>query len=495
VAAATINIINHIIGLGIASFAIVEDGKLKFLRIEGYENFEPELLLNGPGVTVRAVRTGETQVVKNTREDEDYVSDLQGKAVYLSELAVPVKICSEVVAVINVESEKLNAFSEEDRSTLEILSMHISSTLQRIKNLDELKKSEKKYRTLLESSLNAVFVIRDNKYVYVNKRAAELLGFNSPSELIGLSGLRFFPEEYRKVIESRVERLLKGEILPKYDAKLLRRDGTEVYVELNSTMIEYEGKPAILCFVNDVSDRKSLEEKLSYQNAQLKRIVEEKTNELLDAEKMAAVGKITSMITHDLRSPLQTIKNSIYLLQKKPENQNELLSMIEKATDNAIKMLEEVRDKIKETPPRRMKTNLIEILNEAIKSSFIPANINVILTISDNIEFVVIDETQIRRVIDNLIQNAIEAMKGYGQLKINARKESDKVILEVADSGPGLSEEAKLNLFRPFFTTKKNGTGLGLYYCKRVIEANKGTISVESRAGEGTIFRIELPLS
>ncbi|MBS7631027.1 GAF domain-containing protein, partial [Candidatus Bathyarchaeota archaeon] len=94
VAAATINIINHIIGLGVASFAIVEDGKLKFLRIEGYENFEPELLLSGPGVTVRAVRTGETQVVKDTREDKDYVSDLQGKAVYLSELAVPVKICS-----------------------------------------------------------------------------------------------------------------------------------------------------------------------------------------------------------------------------------------------------------------------------------------------------------------------------------------------------------------------------------------------------------------
>ncbi|MGQ9679854.1 MAG: GAF domain-containing protein [Candidatus Bathyarchaeia archaeon] len=495
IADATINIIHNTLGLGVVSLSLVEEGFLKFISIEKHESTEFKLPLNGRGVTVRAVRTGVTQLVNDTRRDEDFIQDPDGLKFYLSELAVPIKVGSKVIGVLDVASERLNAFSEEDKNIIEIISVHIASALQSLRKLETLKKSEEKYRTILESALNAVFIIVDNKYVYSNKYAAKLLGFSDPSELIGVDALSLIPKEYHRIIKCRIERLQRGEALPKIDAKLLKRDGSEIDVELGSTFIDYEGKTAILSFVNDVSDRKRLEEKLNYQNNQLKRIVEEKTNELLDSEKMAAAGKITSMISHDLRSPLQTIKNSIYLLQKKPESQTELLSLMEKSADNAIEMLNEFRDNIKEIPPKKMKTNLSDVINEVIKGSFIPSNIKVITSIDEDLDFVMMDEIQIKRVIDNLVQNAIEAMKGYGELKINARKMPDKIILEIGDTGPGLSDEAKVNLFRPFYTTKRNGTGLGLYYCKRVVDAYKGSISVESRVGEGTIFRIELPIS
>lgn len=494
IADATVNIIHNTLGLGVVSLSLVEKGFLKFISIEKHESTEFKLPLNGRGVTARAVRTGETQLVNDTSRDEDFIQDPDSLKFYLSELAVPIKVGSKVIGVLDVSSERLNAFSEEDKNIIEIISAHIALALQRLK-LEKLKKSEEKYRTILESALNAVFIIVDNKYVYSNKYAAKLLGFSNPSELIGVDALSLIPKEYHRIIKCRIERLQRGEALPRIDAKLLKRDGSEIDVELNSTFIDYEGKAAILSFVNDVSDRKRLEEKLNYQNNQLKRIVEEKTNELLDSEKMAAVGKIASMISHDLKSPLQTIKNSIYLLQKKPESQKELLSIMEKSTDTAIEMLNELRDNIKEITPKKMKTNLRDVIDEVIKCSFIPSNIKVISSIAEDLDFIMIDEIQIKRVIDNLIQNAIEAMKGYGELRINARKMPDKIILEIGDTGPGLSAEAKVNLFRPFYTTKRNGTGLGLYYCKRVVEAYKGSISAESRVGEGTIFRIELPTS
>jgi len=122
----------------LGGFAVVEEGFLKFIHIRGIDSdVVYKMPLDGSGITVRSVRTGETQLIPNTLADEDYVRGPGAEVKeHLSELAVPVKIGSEVVAVINVENNRLDAFTEEDRRLLETLALHVASAMERLRQVD-----------------------------------------------------------------------------------------------------------------------------------------------------------------------------------------------------------------------------------------------------------------------------------------------------------------------------------------------------------------------
>ncbi len=104
-----------------------------------------------------------------------------------------------------------------------------------------------------------------------------------------------------------------------------------------------------------------------------------------------------------------------------------------------------------------------------------------------------LDHMKMRRVMDNLIRNAIDAMENGGRLTISAREDEDEIIIEVSDTGIGIPETELGNLFNPSYTTKPTGMGLGLTFSRRAVEAHEGTINVESKAGEGAKFTISLP--
>jgi signal transduction histidine kinase len=107
--------------------------------------------------------------------------------------------------------------------------------------------------------------------------------------------------------------------------------------------------------------------------------------------------------------------------------------------------------------------------------------------------FARVDPTKVRRVLDNLIRNACEAVAGPGVVTVRVRREAGALVIEVRDTGVGIPEEFRPYLFQTFKTTKKRGLGLGLAYCKRAVEAHGGSIEVESRVGEGTTFTVKLP--
>jgi PAS domain S-box-containing protein len=140
VADLTFKVMEQVLGFNHASFGVVEDGFLRFIHLWGFKDGGFELRLDGPGITVRAVRTGEAQLVSDIRLDEDYVAGPGGK-IYgtLSELDTPIEIGGEVVAVINIESEKLNAFTEMDKKLVEIFAEHVASAMSRQRYVEELK--------------------------------------------------------------------------------------------------------------------------------------------------------------------------------------------------------------------------------------------------------------------------------------------------------------------------------------------------------------------
>jgi len=123
----------------------------------------------------------------------------------------------------------------------------------------------------------------------------------------------------------------------------------------------------------------------------------------------------------------------------------------------------------------------------------IPPYTEIKLELEQDMGPVYIDVSQISRVLDNIIGNAIEAMPEGGVLTVSTSRTEEGVNLKVADFGIGMTPEVKANLFKPFYTTKRGGVGLGLTYCKRAVEAHGGTITVDSQVGEGTEFTIKIP--
>jgi signal transduction histidine kinase len=226
----------------------------------------------------------------------------------------------------------------------------------------------------------------------------------------------------------------------------------------------------------------------------LEALVEEKTGELLDAERLITAGKVASMVGHDLRGPLQTINNALYIMKNTPEKTVEAQEMTRKAVQRAAGMLEELRNQTREADLNLVPTDLAALIRTIVEETQIPESVNVTLEAGDGLGDVSLDPIQMRRVLDNLIGNAVDAMPKGGKLTVVAMKEDGGFRITVSDTGVGIPEEEMSNLFKLFYTTKSDGMGLGLTFCKRVVEAHGGTITVESEVDEGTTFTIKMPL-
>ena len=635
VAEYSFDIIEELLGFVRGTIGIVDTDHIKFIfsRDVPLENV-PDLPLEGRGITARAVRTGETQVIGNTRLDLDYVSDVKGH-ILLSELDVPIKIDGRVTAVINLQAEKENAFNDEDRKIVEVLSEHISSAMARIELLKRTKESEEKWRKLLESSLDSVLVLTGTEIVYVNRRLATMLGYESPSDLIGKDVEITLPDDEKKRIKNITLSRQRGEIQPEsYEVKLVSKSGRIIQVETMVNMIEFDGKPAVVAFSRDVTLRNKYEQQIlslhshavalqhskdrvsvadatldavetvigchlmsylevtengllaidsrgspilgiplpldgkgitvkaakerktilvndtrespdffrgtsdslselavpvilngvvigvinleslnsgSFSETDVKIVEnlalhvasaqeridslknaleheEEKTKELING-----ADRIIGMVRHDLRGPLQTIRTFNYLIKQHPERANEYTQSIDTSIDYAAKILEDLKSMTKPSEFDPVPTYLNELIKQSLETVNIATNINLIKDLGDLPRFS-IDPFRIRRVIDNLVKNAIEAMPGGGTLTIKTKSEGGFAEVSVGDTGVGLSEKDKANIFKPFYTTKKSGTGLGLIICKQAIEMHGGEISLESKQGIGSIFTIRLPI-
>jgi signal transduction histidine kinase len=250
----------------------------------------------------------------------------------------------------------------------------------------------------------------------------------------------------------------------------------------------------ILLALDDVTERRNMEKELSGHMENVENRLEEKTKELIDAEVMSAAGKVAIMLGHDLRGPLQAIKGNLYLLRKSPEKAEERLKAIDDAVDRMGAMVTELRTKIRDTPLAVQAVDLADLAGLCLKETPVSKGVKTQLVVGAELDSVTLDPLKMRRVLDNLVRNAVEAMPEGGNLAILAERVGSEVVIKVSDTGVGIPEEAMRRLFKPFNTTKSGGLGLGLPYSKTAVEAHGGSITAESKVGEGTTFTVTLPL-
>jgi signal transduction histidine kinase len=220
---------------------------------------------------------------------------------------------------------------------------------------------------------------------------------------------------------------------------------------------------------------------------------------LIRSERLAAVGELASGVGHELRNPLNVIRNCAYLLkmtlsEKDDQEAVNTLAVLDKQIDIANRIITDLLDFTRITPPSPVRVDLKNILNECLSWITIPSQVTVRTSFNGNSP-VKTDPEQISRVFANIISNAIQAMNARGgELNIETEEDGDFLWIKFRDSGCGIAAENLEKVFEPLFTTKPKGIGLGLAISKRLVEENGGKIEVTSQIGQGATFTVKLPL-
>ncbi len=227
-----------------------------------------------------------------------------------------------------------------------------------------------------------------------------------------------------------------------------------------------------------------------------------KHHQLIQSEKMAALGRVTASIAHEINNPLNNILLSADLLleeQDIPPETEEVLKDIVTQTVRARKIVRHLLEFSRAgKPSAKAQIDLIALINETLNMLRQQLKIGKIKVFKDlPTTFVCVEgnPTQLQQVLVNIILNSIEAMDAGGQLMIRLEKTSSEAIIKIADTGPGIPPEVADHIFDPFYTTKTKGTGLGLSVSYGIVKEHDGDIRLESEPGKGAVFYIHLPLA
>jgi two-component system CheB/CheR fusion protein len=255
-----------------------------------------------------------------------------------------------------------------------------------------------------------------------------------------------------------------------------------------------EGKE-VLVTTEDITESKQLEEQQTIRRKDLEKKLE-------DAEHLAVIGQTAGMVGHDIRNPLQAIVSATYLakddLASLPQseikkNLVESMKEIEQQASYIGKIVADLQDYSRPLKPSSEETNLKELINNLLLSIEIPENIETVAEIADDIQNVKADPDYLKRILTNLLINAEQAMPNGGKITITARKQNGKCLITIEDTGEGIAEDVKPNIFQPLFTTKAKGQGFGLAVSKRLAKAMGGDVTFESEKGNGSKFTVKLP--
>jgi signal transduction histidine kinase/CheY-like chemotaxis protein len=230
------------------------------------------------------------------------------------------------------------------------------------------------------------------------------------------------------------------------------------------------------------------------------RQVEESQQALLRVEKMAAAGRLTASIAHEINNPLQSVQNCLHLAGHEgveAEKRKEYFELAKKELDRLTKTVQRMLDFYRPGAVRYEQVDLLDLLNHVmsltaaqLRSKKVTASIE----LPDSLPVIFAVSSQIQQIFFNLILNALDAMPDGGELRIAARAVTDGVEIIFEDSGPGIPEERRDNIFEPFFSTKEGGTGLGLTVSYNIATAHGGTLDLIEGHGSGACFRLFLPM-
>ncbi len=358
-----------------------------------------------------------------------------------------------------------------------------------------LRESEGLVRSILESAPVPVVMVRasDGLVIYESPAARKMYGRRQQSgEPSYITDLYVNPADRQHYLELLHE---KGTV-EGYEVQLRRADGLVIWASLTASLIEFQGEEMIVASAQDLTERRAVEEQMARQR-----------EALYQSEKLSALGALLAGVAHELNNPLSVVVGHAQLLKETASDPRivERATKIGNAANRCSRIVKSFLAMARQRPPERRAVDLRDIVQATLDVtgySLRTANIEVDLDIGPEVPPVWADSDQLNQVITNIIVNAQQAMmEVFGRRLLTIRGRFDRaagrVIVTLADSGPGIPEEILSRIFEPFFTTKDvgEGTGVGLAVSHRIVEAHDGSIRVDCAPDGGAVFTITLPAS
>jgi PAS domain S-box-containing protein len=375
---------------------------------------------------------------------------------------------------------------------------------ERKKAEEELRKSEEKYRRLIENANEAIIIVQDDRLKFVNPKTVEITGL-SEQELINRSFLELVHWDDRTLVFENYAKKLNGEPFPdRYSFRLIDSKGNIKWLQISDVLIYWENNPATLSFMIDITEQKRTELELKLKDEQL-----------IQSQKIEAVGRLAGGIAHDFNNILTAIigYSEVLLMDSNIDKKyrgfaKQIKSSADRASSLTQQLLAFSRSQI--LKPRLVNLNILVKGIHKMLQSLIGEDVDLVIRNSSNLGMIRVDTGQIEQVIMNLAINARDAMPVGGKLIIetqNAYLNEDYckthycdspghyVVLVVSDTGHGMDEDIREHIFEPFFTTKEvgKGTGLGLATVYGIVKQSGGHIGVFSELNEGTTFKLYFP--
>ena len=381
-------------------------------------------------------------------------------------------------------------------AALETAAIEQSRTEQRLMNEARvaeaaLRTSEATGQALLESVTEGILLIDASGWITLVNAAAERMFGYDHDELLGQTLEVLLPERIRAAhVKHRARYVTEPRLGPigiGLDRAGRRKDGTEFPVEI-SYVGSSENVDAI-AFITDISERKRVEAELGHQREALHQV-----------EKLAALGTLAASVAHEINSPLGIITSRIEVMLLDAEDQKltpqvlEDLQVLHRATQRVARIASNLRAFARQAPREYAPVNLNGVVEETLllmQKTLEVDGIRIITSLDPALAPIIGDVNTLQQVLLNLVTNAREAMTGGGEIRIETGPVAERpnwVRVVVTDTGPGISPEELSKVFDPYYTTKSNGTGLGLSVSYGIVQDHHGTVDVQSVPGTGTTF-------
>ncbi len=360
--------------------------------------------------------------------------------------------------------------------------------------------------TFEDAAIGMAMTSLEGRWLKVNKALCEILGYSEGELLATTFQDVTFPDDLQAAIDLN-RRMVEGRIASyQIEKRYVRKGGGIVWVAQSASVVHDAGGSSLYSIeqLQDITSRKAAEEELKSYSVGLEQMVKERTEELeeahrllVQAERLAAIGTVAAQVAHDLRNPLTAINTHLYYIKnvlpsRLGKKVDQSVNEMEGAVAHSSKIIDDLLEYSRAADLKEERLDLSDFVKRCAEALTPPPSVEVKLDLEPGLA-IVGDVAKLKRVFQNVISNSFEAMPDGGTVAIWTKEDGDRVITEVVDTGTGMNERTRQQLFTPFFTTKARGLGLGLAICRRLVEAHGGEIRVESEEGKGTRVTVSLP--